>query len=70
METEFLTLKEVSKFLKISVATVNRFMREERFPSYKVGGRRLFDKAEIIAWVKSHKSSFRDQEESSGKRKC
>lgn len=63
METEFLTLKEASKFLKISVATLNRFMREERIPSYKVGGRRLFDKTEIIEWVKKHRSSFGAQEE-------
>jgi excisionase family DNA binding protein len=63
METEFLTLKEASKFLRISVATLNRFMREEKIPSYKVGGRRLFDKTELIEWVKEHRSSFSDEAE-------
>lgn len=58
METQFLTIKEASEFLKISVATMNRFMRDEKIPSYKVGGRRLFDKVELIEWVKQHKSSF------------
>ena len=58
MESEFLTLKEAAKFLKIGVATLNRFLREEGIPSYKIGGRRLFDKVELIEWVKKHKSSF------------
>lgn len=58
MESEFLTLKEAAKFLKIGVATLNRFLREEGVPSYKIGGRRLFDKTEIIEWVKSHRSFF------------
>ncbi len=58
METEFLTLKEAASFLKISVATLNRVMREGKIPSYKIGGRRLFDKVELVEWVKKHKSSF------------
>jgi excisionase family DNA binding protein len=63
VETEFLTLKEAASFLKISVATLNRVMREGKIPSYKIGGRRLFDKAELIGWVKKHKSSFGAQSE-------
>jgi excisionase family DNA binding protein len=58
LETEFLTLKEAAEFLKIGVATLNRWMREEKIPSYKVRGRRLFDKTELIEWVKKHRSSF------------
>lgn len=63
METEFLTLREAAKFLKIGVATLNRWMREESIPSYKVRGRRLFDKAELAQWVKTHRSSFAIQHE-------
>jgi excisionase family DNA binding protein len=62
METEFLTLKEAAKFLRVSVATLNRFMREEKLPSYRIGGRRLFDKIELIEYVKSHRSSFASRE--------
>ena len=58
METEFLTLKEASEFLKIGVATLNRWMREGKIPSYKIGGRRLFDKTELIECVKNNRSFF------------
>lgn len=58
MEAEFLTIKEAARFLRVSVATLNRFMREEKMPSYRIGGRRLFDKVELIEYVKSHRSSF------------
>lgn len=64
METEnFLTLKEVARILRVSVVTMNRFMREEKIPSYKVGGRRLFDKSEVIQWVRDHRSTFGAREE-------
>ena len=63
METEFLTLREAATFLKISVATLNRVMREGKIPTYKIGGRRLFDKVELVNWVKEHRSSFGDQAE-------
>lgn len=68
METKFLTLREASEFLRISVATLNRFMRDEKIPSYKVGGRRLFDQAELIEWVRNHRSSFGDQAEANEER--
>jgi excisionase family DNA binding protein len=61
-----MTLKEAARFLKLSVATLNRVMREGKLPSYKIGGRRLFDKAELIEWVKKHKSSFGAQADGSG----
>jgi len=63
VETEFLTLREAATFLKISVATLNRVMREGKIPTYKIGGRRLFDKVELVNWVKEHRSSFGDQAE-------
>lgn len=67
VETEFLTLKEAANFLRITVTTLNRVMREGQLPSYKIGGRRLFDKAELIEWVKKHKSSFGVQKENGQK---
>ena len=63
MESEFLTIKEAAKFLKIGVATLNRFLREEGIPSYKIGGRRLFEKNELVEWVKTHRSFLGDREE-------
>ena len=50
-----MTLKEASKFLRIGVMTLNRLIRNEGLPSYKIGGRRLLEKVELIKWVKKHK---------------
>lgn len=63
MEAEFLTLKEAANFLRITAATLNRVMRQGKLPSYKIGGRRLFDKAELIEWVRNHRSTFGAPEE-------
>ena len=54
MEKRFLSVKEVSEFLGISRITINRWVKAGEIPSYKLGKRRVFDKEEVIAWVKSH----------------
>lgn len=63
MGSEYITLKEAAKFLRIGVATLHRLLKEEAVPTYKIGGRRLFDKSELDDWVKKHKSSFGAQKE-------
>lgn len=55
MEDKFLDIKEAAKFLKMSVVQINRLIRRGDIPSYKAGGRRLFDREELIEWVKSKK---------------
>jgi len=57
-EEKYLTLQETSKFLKISVSTLNRLIRQNGIPSYKVGHRRLFDKDELVKWVRTQRSEF------------
>jgi len=57
VETEFLTPRKAAKFLQISLSTLNRYLKESDIPSYKVKGRRLFDKVELVAWVKGHSAS-------------
>ncbi len=52
-EEKYLTVQETSRFLRISVSTLNRLIRDSRIPSYKVGHRRLFDKDELLEWVRS-----------------
>ncbi|MCK4488272.1 MAG: helix-turn-helix domain-containing protein [Desulfobacterales bacterium] len=34
----------------------HRLIRQNRIPSYKIGARRLFDKDELIEWVKTQRS--------------
>ena len=54
-ERPFLTIKEVSKLLGISVSTINRLIKKGEFPSKKqLSPRRLvFMKCEINQWIKS-----------------
>jgi excisionase family DNA binding protein len=51
----FLTAKETSRFLKISIPRLNRFIKQEKIYSHKVGGPRLLNKDELIEWVRSQK---------------
>jgi excisionase family DNA binding protein len=53
VDERYLTLEETSQFLKISTSTLKRLIRQNGIPSYKVGHRRLFDKDELVEWVRS-----------------
>jgi len=57
---EFITLKEVAELLKASEGWIKRLVQGNRIPSYKVGGKRLFDKQEIIDWVKSGRAAGKE----------
>ena len=53
-ERPFLTIKEVSKLLGISVSTINRLIKKGKFPNKKqLSPRRFaFMKNEINEWIK------------------
>jgi len=55
IDEKYLTTRETSRFLKISISTLNRLVKRNKIPSYKLGHRRLFDKHELIEWVKAHR---------------
>jgi len=57
-QEKYLTFQETSKFLRISISTLNRLIRQNRVPSYKLGHRRLFDKDELVEWVRTQRSEF------------
>ena len=51
----FLTIKEVSKLIGLSVSTINRLVKKGDFPSkVKISSRRMvFMKKEIQEWINS-----------------
>ena len=55
MEKRFITIQDAAKLLSISIPTIKNHVKQGLIPSYKVGGRRLFDPDELIEWVKSKK---------------
>ena len=54
-EKRFLSPTDAAVFLSLSKPSLDRLVRRKEIPSYKIGGRRLFDKEELIEWVKSHR---------------
>lgn len=55
MEKRFITIQDAAKLLSISIPTIKNYVKQGLIPSYKVGGRRLFDPEELVEWVKSKK---------------
>lgn len=61
---KYMTVREASRFLKISVSMVNRLIRQNGIPSYKIGHRRLFDRYELMQWVRNQGDGYRLSSES------
>ena len=55
----FLTIKEVSEMLGISVSTINRLIKKGEFPSkVKISPRRMvFMKKEIDVWIENRRNN-------------
>lgn len=51
MTDEILTLRDVSRFLKVSEKTVYRLAQSGKLPSFKAGGSWRFRRCDIEAWV-------------------
>ena len=46
-------INEVAKYLKISKDTVYRWIEKKQMPALKVGKRWLFQKEEILSWLRT-----------------
>ena len=55
MEDDVLTKKEASRYLKISISTLDRLMKTKDIPYSKINGRVLFLKKDLIQWIESKK---------------
>ncbi len=51
MDTDIMTIKDVSAYLKITEKTAYRLTAEGKIPGFKVGGAWRFRKQEIDAWI-------------------
>ena len=56
VETNFLNVKEVSVFLKLSVLTVYKHIAEKKIKAIRFGGRYLIDKSSLQKFVKKGKN--------------
>lgn len=57
METDILTIREVSEYLKLAEKTTYRLAAEGKIPAFKVGGSWRFRKSEIDSWIESQKKA-------------
>ena len=49
--SDIMTIKELSEYLKIAEKTAYRFALEKKIPGFKIGGAWRFRKAEIDKWI-------------------
>lgn len=52
MDTDIMTIKEVSDYLKLTQKTAYRLAAEGKIPGFKVGGAWRFRRGEIDAWIR------------------
>ena len=58
MNSNILTIRELSKLLKINEKTVYRLVLNGEIPGFKVGGSWRFDEHDINHWIKSNTKAF------------
>ena len=52
----YLTVKEVAKFLQLSVQTIRRYTMQKKIPFHKIDRAVRFKKSEIEQWVENEKA--------------
>lgn len=57
IETNFLNVKEVSVFLKLSALTIYRYIAEKKIKAVRFGGRYLIERSSLNQFVKERKIS-------------
>lgn len=53
MNSDIMTIKELSDYLKLTEKTAYRIAAEGKIPGFKVGGAWRFRKSEIDKWIKN-----------------
>ncbi len=55
VETNFLNVKEVSVFLKLSALTIYKYISEKKIKAIQFGGRYLIKKSSLNKFIKKRK---------------
>jgi excisionase family DNA binding protein len=54
-----MTITEAAQFLRLSPKTIYSWTSQRKIPHLKVGGRLLFDEAELTKWLEQFKVAAR-----------
>ena len=55
---EHLTVPEVAALRRCGISTVYHDVEAKRLKAYKLGGRLIFSRAEVMAWIRAHATTF------------
>lgn len=56
MDSQFLTVREVGKILRLSQPTIYRLLKKKNgIPSHKIGGSWRFIEREVVRWVEERR---------------
>jgi len=58
---DLLTIEETARLLRLTISGVMRLKEREHLPSYKVGGRWLFNRHEIALWLAARRQGEVEQ---------
>jgi excisionase family DNA binding protein len=50
---DFLTVRELGKWLKLSESHIYSLVNKKKVPFFKIGGKLLFDKEKIKNWIEA-----------------
>lgn len=57
MDTEFLTVEEVARYLRLPLSTVYKLAQDKKLPGFKVGKHWRFRRETFQAWIKQQENS-------------
>ena len=50
-QVEFLTIKELSEYIRVPLNTLYKYTKEKRIPCFKVGVQLRFKKSSVDKWI-------------------
>lgn len=56
VQTDIMTIKEVSDYLKLAEKTAYRLAAQGKIPGFKIGGSWRFRRSEIDAWIEKQRN--------------
>ena len=59
-EDDFMTIQEAAKFLSLAVPSVYGLVYQRKIPHIKRGKRLIFEKKQIIEWLRSARQNTKD----------
>jgi excisionase family DNA binding protein len=55
---EYMTAEEAAEFLRCAKGRIHNLVSQRRIPHYKEGGRLLFERSRLIAWLESGEAAI------------